>query len=267
MRKAVNLKRVMAILSVIVLIIFMPVTALADGIFAGDIIITNVVADYEYRIYEVLDIDSFAEDTYFRPTDNWKDFVQTNGSAAELLIPDGSGSYAINKEAGKETQRAFAKAVVEYADQNGIAPSASKRAEEGDTEISFSQVMLGVYVIDTAGRPRLTIMWDLEWRSEIKESYKPENNKIQQTATETNVNNETVEIPITDETKNVSESMVDNDEVQTETVGDKETVTPTAISETDTKKTDTVSPAIIVTAVVIVAVIAITVIVIFRKKR
>ena len=33
----------------------MSITALADGIFAGDITITDVAAGYEYKVYEVLD--------------------------------------------------------------------------------------------------------------------------------------------------------------------------------------------------------------------
>ena len=54
MRK-VDLKRIMAVFSAVLMIVCMPITALADGLFEGDIIITNVLPDYEYKIYEVLE--------------------------------------------------------------------------------------------------------------------------------------------------------------------------------------------------------------------
>ena len=263
MRK-VDLKRIMAVFSVILIIICMPLTVLADGLFEGDIIITNVLPDYEYKIYEVLDVGEFADDTYFKPTDNWKDFVQTYESAADLLIPDGSGYYTVNMEASKEDQRAFAKAVMEYAGQNGIAPNESKMAEEGAIEVSFTRLMLGIYVIDTAGRPRLTIMWDMDWKSEIKESYKPEDDQVRETTQETNVETESEEAFSTVELS-VGESITESSEVQTETESIQVSTISTDIPEINTSKADVGSPVIIV--VVLVAVIVVAALFIFKKKK
>ena len=46
---------IISILAAMLLTASMSITALADGIFAGDITITDVAAGYEYKVYEVLD--------------------------------------------------------------------------------------------------------------------------------------------------------------------------------------------------------------------
>ena len=63
-------------------------TALADGDFSGDITVKNVVAGYEYKVYEVLDcIAAGGETSIYMATEEWKDFLETNENAIAMLTP------------------------------------------------------------------------------------------------------------------------------------------------------------------------------------
>lgn len=189
MKKSGNksgLRGFMSTLAAMLLTAAMSITALADGVFAGDITITNVLAGYEYKVFEVLDcIAAGGNDSVFMATENWKEFLKTNQNAVAMLTPQenngqypmaekGDELYTVNMESDKAVREAFAADVLKYAAENGIEATESRTAGEGDSEVSFTGLMLGTYVIDTAGRARIIVMWDMEWQSEIKESYKPE---------------------------------------------------------------------------------------------
>ena len=126
------LKRLTMTLSAVILSLFIPITALADGEFAGDIIISNALAGYEYRVYEVLEcIGAGGDDSVFMATESWKEFLKANENAVAMLVPkenDGnypmadeeSDLYTVNLESSKEVRQAFAADVLEYAKENGI---------------------------------------------------------------------------------------------------------------------------------------------------
>lgn len=178
------LKRLTMALSAVILSLFIPITVLADGEFAGDIIISNALAGYEYRVYEVLEcIGAGGDDSVFMATKSWKEFLKTNENAVAMLVPkendgnypmadEGSDLYTVNMESSKEVRQDFAADILEYARENGIDAYESITAE--GSKVIFEYVPLGIYVIDTADKARITVMWDMGWESEIKESYKPE---------------------------------------------------------------------------------------------
>ncbi len=159
-------------------------TALADGDFSGDITVKNVVAGYEYKVYEVLDcIAAGGETSVYMATEEWKDFLETNENAIAMLTPTeyesgmtdaDSKVYTVNMESDKAARKAFAADALQYAQENGIEPTETRTAQDGERDVAFLGLNLGIHVVDTAGRARGVVMWDMGWESEITESYEPE---------------------------------------------------------------------------------------------
>lgn len=167
-------------------------TALADGDFSGDITVKNVVAGYEYKVYEVLDcIAAGGETSVYMATEEWKDFLETNENAIAMLTPTeyesgmtdaDSKVYTVNMESDKAARKAFAADALQYAQENGIEPTETRTAQDGERDVAFLGLNLGIHVVDTAGRARVVVMWDMGWESEITESYKPEADTSTETA-------------------------------------------------------------------------------------
>lgn len=173
-----------AALTAMLLAASLSLTALADGDFSGNITVKNVVAGYDYKVYEVLDcIAAGGETSVYMATEEWKDFLGTNENAIAMLTPteyesgmtDADGKvYIVNLESDKATRQAFAADVLQYAQENGIEPTETRTAQDGEQDVAFLGLNLGIHVVDTAGRARVVVMWDMGWESEITESYKPE---------------------------------------------------------------------------------------------
>lgn len=218
-----------SILAAMLLVSSLSITALADGTFAGDITITDVAAGYEYKVYEILDnIAAGGEASIFVATDSWKEFLETNENAMAMLVPeenDGSypmadeqsALYTVNMESDKAVRHAFAEDVLQYAAENGIEATESRMAEDGDSEVAFTDLMLGVYVIDTAGKARVTVMWDMDWQEKIKESYKPEDKTVDtSTAAEEKPEIQEEAVSITEEAAADENVVTDSQNAETE---------------------------------------------------
>ena len=136
-------------------------TALADGDFSGDITVKNVVAGYEYKVYEVLDcIAAGGETSVYMATEEWKDFLETNENAIAMLTPTeyesgmtdaDSKVYTVNMESDKAARKAFAADALQYAQENGIEPTETRTAQDGERDVAFLGLNLGIHVVDTAG--------------------------------------------------------------------------------------------------------------------
>ena len=177
-------KGIAAALAAMLLAASLSHTALADGDFSGDITVKNVVAGYEYKVYEVLDcIAAGGETSVYMATEEWKDFLETNENAIAMLTPTeyesgmtdaDSKVYTVNMESDKAARKAFAADALQYAQENGIEPTETMTAQDGERDVAFLGLNLGIHVVDTAGRARVVVMWDMGWESEITESYEPE---------------------------------------------------------------------------------------------
>ncbi len=82
--------------------------------------------------------------------------------------------YTVNMESDKAARKAFAADALQYAQENGIEPTETRTAQDGERDVAFLGLNLGIHVVDTAGRARVVVMWDMGWESEITESYEPE---------------------------------------------------------------------------------------------
>ena len=105
----------------------------------------------------------------------------------------------------------------QYAAENGIEATESRMAEDGDSEVAFTDLMLGVYVIDTAGKARVTVMWDMDWQEKIKESYKPEDKTVDtSTAAEEKPEIQEEAVSITEEAAADENVVTDSQNAETE---------------------------------------------------
>lgn len=251
----------------------LPATALADGLFEGDIVISNASAGYEYKVYEVLETaGAGGQDSIFMAEEQWKDFLETNENAIEMLTPNDndlykedeeSMLYTVNMESDKAVRRAFAEDVLQYAQENGIEATESMTAEGG--QVSFTRLVLGIYVIDTAGGARVTVMWDMDWQSEIKDSYDPSAQETENTAAETEKVPavEAEEIPGTkEETENSAEESGTDQGVGADTEAEQEEAPLTAEEEVPKEK-----GSIPVVTAVVAAVLAAVLILFYLFKK
>lgn len=126
------------------------------------------------------------ESSVYAAVEGWQDFLDTNENAIAMLTPteydsemisEGCKAYTVNMESDKAARKAFAADALQYARENGIEPTQSITAQDGDSEVTFLYLPLGIHVVDTAGRARVVVMWDMGWESEITESYNPEEDK------------------------------------------------------------------------------------------
>lgn len=254
-------------------------TALADGDFSGDITVKNVVAGYEYKVYEVLDcIAAGGETSVYMATEEWKDFLETNENAIAMLTPTeyesgmtdaDSKVYTVNMESDKAARKAFAADALQYAQENGIEPTETRTAQDGERDVAFLGLNLGIHVVDTAGRARVVVMWDMGWESEITESYKPEADTSTETAassTESTAENsaEPVEKAMIQaaagETQEESGATEDGADAEKESM---ESTEPESAEESAEENSS--APVIIVAAVAVLAVAA--GIVYMKRKR
>lgn len=122
----------------------------------GTINITNAKKDETYKVYRLLNLDSYyyttndKEGNYsytFRtePENKWKDFFEQNATAKKYFeIVD--GKYVTVKEEGKDKGEEIAREALNYATENGISFDAEQIANSDGT-LSFSSLKLGYYLV------------------------------------------------------------------------------------------------------------------------
>lgn len=170
--------------------------------------------------------------------------------------------YMVNMESDKAVRQDFAANALEYAKANGIEAYESITAESGGSNVTFEYAPLGIYVVDTAGKARITVMWDMDWESEIKESYKSE---TETTDTSTEIEEKT-EIQ-QDAADNTEENSADeNMEADTpmETEGEEYAVEDPLSAGEEAPETASKAPVMIV---VVGVVLALVVGMLFIKNR
>ncbi len=141
-----TLKRMAALLLVMVMVLSMATTAYADETTpAGDgtIKIIDPVEGHTYSIYQILVLESFGGNAYsYKAAAGWEDFLSTQTDYVEV---DEQG-YVTWKD--KADPAVFAKAALAYAESKEIAPVATKPAAS-DKIVEFTGLELGYYLVDT----------------------------------------------------------------------------------------------------------------------
>lgn len=155
MKKILNLVLVIALL----LVQIIPVNALTGtNNNGGSITINNTIEGKEYKIYQILILESFDTEkgayTYkVDPTGSWYNFINSIEIKDIYVTLDEGTNIVTWIEGASEAE--FAKKALEYVDKNGISPIASATAAAGQTSIIFggedpNGLNLGYYLVDSS---------------------------------------------------------------------------------------------------------------------
>ena len=165
------MKKLLSYLLVIALVLvqFMPLVSAAEvtsGTSAntkGSIKIENIPSKApatKYDIYKILELESYdkakgaytyvVQGTAEGVTNSWYYFLSKGaGKAYVTLTPSNDGKYVVTGLT-EENKIAFTEAALEFARDNKMTPTASKTTTAGATSISFTELELGYYLVDSS---------------------------------------------------------------------------------------------------------------------
>ena len=145
------MKKLTALLLTLVMVLGMGsvVHASKATIGTGKITINNAISGQTYRIYRILELESYTEggNYAYKATDAWKEFF-ANGEGKNYLTIDGSGVVTSSTELTTENAAAFAKVALAYAKENNIENNG--KADATGTPVTFDRLPLGYYLVDSS---------------------------------------------------------------------------------------------------------------------
>lgn len=144
-----HMKKFTSLLLALVMVLTMTTTAFAEQegtMTGGTITIKNAVKGQTYSAYQILDLESYDENTgaySYKANSAWKQWLEEQKNYVAI---DNSGYVTWVKGADVAT---FAKAALAYAkeEKNSISVVATKTAES--TTVEFSNLKLGYYLVDS----------------------------------------------------------------------------------------------------------------------
>jgi len=148
------MKKIISLILALMLLASLSVTVFAAGEL-GSITINGVSTGTTYKIYKLLDLESYdvAQGAYsYKANADWETFFATAEAEAYMsTADDGYVTWAAAED--DDTKAAFAKLALAYAKANGIDPVKSSE-NPGDFVITddkgvFSDLELGYYLVDS----------------------------------------------------------------------------------------------------------------------
>lgn len=161
------IKKIAAIMLSVMMVLGMASVVSADGTESGTpaantgtITINNAIAGQTYKIYKILELESYDETTRnyaYKATPDWKTFIE---SSTDYFKTDSNGGVTWNAASGEtEDQKAtkaaeFAKLALARANKlnDTITPIQTETANSSETpqKIEFSNLSLGYYLVDSS---------------------------------------------------------------------------------------------------------------------
>ena len=150
------IKKIAAIMLSIMMVLGMAsvVSASEGDTGNGTITITNAIPKQTYKIYRILELESYNTTTgnyAYKATSAWKSFIEGN-EIKNVYVTINNG-YVTWKDGADPAE--FAKEALAYANKNnvnydriGTAPDAT--AEETTSKVTFSNLPLGYYLVDSS---------------------------------------------------------------------------------------------------------------------
>ena len=136
-----RVKRVLALLAALALVLAMAVPAFADG-NKGNITVQNAKENEEYKIYRIFDLESYSENSYsYKMSEKWSKADFATDSVFREYFEIVNGYIKPKAEFTDETAATFAK-------EKNIEDDGHQTA--GKTGVSFSSLSLGYYLLDTS---------------------------------------------------------------------------------------------------------------------
>lgn len=128
----------------------------------GTIKITNPKQGHTYKLYRILELDSFSYEDESKDTGNysyrlrtdaegakWKKFIEEDAKNAGYITFDDQGYVIKGNNSGDAAYVNFAKEAIKYANENGITPDKTEDATNSDP-IEISGLKLGFYAVDSS---------------------------------------------------------------------------------------------------------------------
>lgn len=150
--KKTTKKIVSMCLTVVMLLSLCCVTAFAAN-DNGAITVANAVEGQTYSIYKLFDLESYDASTNaysYKITEDWRNFFTGSGAGASYISVDAQGYVTASQGFDSTTAEALAKLALTYAKANSIAPAADPQSKTADNTISFTNLPLGYYLIDSS---------------------------------------------------------------------------------------------------------------------
>lgn len=153
-------KKIAAIMLSIMMVLGMASVVSAEGTGAtavtgtGKITITNAIPKQTYKIYRILELESYntATGSYaYKATNTWKSFIESDGIKNVYVTIN--NNYVTWKDGASVAE--FAKKALKYVNDNNldfdkkeIAPGAVEG--ENTSKVTFSNLPLGYYLVDSS---------------------------------------------------------------------------------------------------------------------
>ena len=161
------IKKIAAIMLSVMMVLGMASVVSAEGSGAtatptGTITINNTIAGQAYKIYKILDLESYdadAENYVYKVDSDWEKFINgtedgegAGAGGAYLEIIDTTYKYVKWKGTNDNTRTAeFAKKALEYAKSKKIIPRGVSDANDTtSTTVTFNNLPLGYYVVESS---------------------------------------------------------------------------------------------------------------------
>lgn len=143
------MKRIVAILCAVMLLMTCSISVFAEGENPGSIEISNAKAGNVYTAYQIAVLESFSGSNYaYKILEAWEGFVAVGGLGASYLEIDADGYLVEKGDLNAEQTAALAKAALQYANGlQGVTAYSDTASEEGT--LTISNLPLGYYVVDS----------------------------------------------------------------------------------------------------------------------
>lgn len=182
------IKKIAAIMFAFMMVVSMSCNVKAeDGASpktTGTLTINHVKEKQTYKLYKILDLESFSGNNYsYKVAQGWEDFFSTGEGKNYISINE--NNYA-NWSASEDdaTYRIFAQKALEYANSKTLAPTKTYETIAGHDSITDTGLALGYYLLDSSvgtlcslssSKPNVTIDEKNDVPSVEKKVYKGNN--------------------------------------------------------------------------------------------
>lgn len=118
----------------------------------GTLTINKVKKNQTYKLYKILDLESFSGDNYsYTIATGWEDFFKNDGEGAAYMQNNENGYISFKEGMDAEDKlREFAQKALEYANSKTLKPTKTYTTSEGQTSITDTGLALGYYLLDSS---------------------------------------------------------------------------------------------------------------------
>lgn len=115
----------------------------------GTLTINDVKENQTYKLYKILDLESFSGNNYsYKVAQGWEDFFSTGEGKNYISINNNYAKWSATEDAA--TYRIFAQKALEYANSKTLAPVKTYNTSAGQTTITETGLALGYYLLDSS---------------------------------------------------------------------------------------------------------------------